>query len=533
MTLSADLRIGDPVAAPHWDAIVIGAGLGGLSTAAFLAREGQRVLVLEQHEVVGGSSQSFRRGDDEFDVGLHRVGECEPGGRTRTLLAALGVDQHVEWLPVGPDASTITLPDLTVRVPVGWDAYEQRLAETFPAEADGVRRCVTVLRDVAADLRVPRPGGAWAKLTGPRSTRKWAGRSLTDLFDSCGLGASARAVVAAEGGSYAAPPSATPVSVHAGFLDHFLTSGAWYPRGGGQVLPERLAQAVRDHGGEVHTGVQVDRVMVEHGRAIGVTLVDGEELRADAVVSNADPRRTWLALVGREHLPKRLLQQAEAMEPALPFFTLHLVLDLDLRGTWDGSTRWVHPETDVEGVYAELRAGRLPRRVPVMMTSRTLKDPEGARPGRSVLELVSPAPREHHAWGLRAGGPAAGERYSTNPDYLAAKQHMVDAVLATAETVIPGLRDHVLHCEASTPVTHERHTLASGGSALGLAVTGGQVGDRRPDVTSPVRGLFLTGSGTRHLPGVVNTLRGGAATAGAVLGRDLLAEIAQGSVARK
>ncbi|GGD13626.1 hypothetical protein [Nocardioides daphniae] len=147
--------------------------------------------------------------------------------------------------------------------------------------------------------------------------------------------------------------------------------------------------------------------------------------------------------------------------------------------------------------HADVAAGRLPARVPVMMTARSAVDPDGAQAGHAVLELVAVAPREHHTWGLRAGGPVAGERYSTNPDYLAAKQQM-------------------------------RRTSASGGSALGLALTVDQVGSRRPDVTSPLPGLFLTGAGTRHLPGVLNTLHGGAATAGAVLGRDLLAEVAAG-----
>lgn len=537
MTLTAGIRIDSSVEVPHWDVIVVGAGLGGLSTAAFLATNGQRVLVLEQHEVVGGCSQVFRRLDDkyEFDVGVHHVGECHPGGKVRTIMGALGIDDRIEWVPLDPDGfSTITLPGLQFRVPVGWDAYEERLVETFPAEAKGVRRCVRVLHAAAREVRAPqkrgRPGSARRQASSPTLLR-WGLRPLASLFDACDLSQEARTVIAGECGGYSAPPSRAPVAVHAGFLDHYLISGAWYPRGGGQVVPARLTQVIQAHGGEVRTEVRVDRIMVEGGRAVGVTLVDGEELHADAVVSNADPKRTYLGLVGREHLPHRLLRKAEKMVPALPLFTVHLALDHDLRDRMPSSTQWIHPHHDLEGFYEATYAGRLGGPVPVLMTSGTLKDPTGTRtapPGHSTLELVTVAPADHATWGLRAGGPTAGEHYSQDATYLAAKEQLLEAVLKTAETVLPDLREHVVHQEASTPVTHERFTLSWSGSAFGLEMTRDQVGPFRPDVTTPVPGLHLTGAGTRHMHGIASTINGGVATAGAILGRDLHAELAAG-----
>ena len=127
-----------------WDAIVIGAGLGGLSTAAFLATNGVRTLVLEQNQVVGGCSQVFRRAGNryEFDVGVHYIGDCAPGGSVDRLMHGLGLEDRIEFAELDPDGfSTITLPDVTFRVPKGWDAYEQRLVETFPDQADGITRC--------------------------------------------------------------------------------------------------------------------------------------------------------------------------------------------------------------------------------------------------------------------------------------------------------------------------------------------------------------------------------------------------------
>lgn len=494
-----------PPASPHveghWDVVVVGAGLGGLSTAAFLATNGRRVLVLEQNQVVGGCSQVFRRRGNkyEFDVGVHYIGECEPGGKMRTLMGALGVDDRIEWAPLDRDGfSRISAPGVEFFVPASWEAYEERLVETFPAEEAGLRRCVEVLRTVATEMKAPQRGGPLApvrRALASRTLLRWGLRPLSSLFDACDLSPEARLVIAGECGDYSAPPSKATVGVHAGFLDHYLISGAWYPRGGGQVLPARLTQVIQAHGGEVRTKVQVDRIMVEGGRAVGVTLLDGTEIHADAVVSNADPKRTYLGLVGRENLPPRLLRRAEKMKMALPLVTVYLALDIDLRDRLPNSTQWIYPHTDVEAMYADAYAGRIGTQVPVFMTSGTLKDASGthtAPAGQSTLELVTIAPPQFATWGLVAGGPTAGERYSRNEDYLAAKEAITEAVIDTACLVLPELRDHIVHREASTPVTQERFTLATHGSVYGLEMTWDQIGPWRPDVRTPIEGLFLS-----------------------------------------
>lgn len=521
-----------------YDAIVVGAGLGGLSTAAFLATNGRRTLVLEQNQVVGGCSQVYRRQGNkyEFDVGVHYIGDCAPGGTVDRLLHGLGLQDHIEFAELDPDGfSTITLPTTTFRVPRGWQAYEDRLAATFPDQEAGIRRCVRTLRTVAEEIRSDRPENlrsVVARAGSLRSLLWWGLRPLARLYDACGLTQEVRTVIAGESGDYGLPPSKAPVALHAGFLDHYLKAGAYYPKGGGQVIGARLTEVIQAHGGTVRTKARVSRILLEDGRAVGVELVDGERIHAPVVVSNADIRRTYLELVGREHLPARLRRKVEGFRMALPLFSLYLAVDLDVRDRLPNSTSWIYPHADIEAIYADALAGRVPARVPVFMTSGTLKDPGGnhtAPPGHSTLELMTIAPADHDTWGV-GEGPVAGERYSRTSSYLAVKEKLAEAVLDTATMVIPDLREHIVYRDASTPITQERFTLSTGGACYGLEMTIDQLGPFRPDVRSPIPGLYLAGASTRHQHGIVATLNGGAGTAGAILGRDLFAEMRAGAV---
>lgn len=521
-----------------YDAVVIGAGLGGLSTAAFLATNGRRTLVLEHNQVVGGCSQVFRRRGNkyEFDVGVHYIGDCAPGGTVDRLMHGLGLQDRIEFAELDPDGfSTITLPGVSFRVPRGWQAYEDRLAATFPDEERGVRRCVSTLRTVAEEIRSGRPDGlrhAVTRVGRLRSTLWWGLRPLASLYDACVLSQEARTVIAGESGDYGTPSSKAPVALHAGFLDHYLKAGAYYPKGGGQVIAARLTEVIGAHGGAVRTKARVGRILLEDGRAVGVRLADGEEIHAPVVVSNADIRRTYLELVGREELPKRLRRKAEGFRMALPLFSLYLAVDFDVRERLPNSTNWIYPHADIEAIYADAYAGRVPAEVPVFMTSGTLKDPDGghtAPPGHSTLELMTIAPADHGTWGV-GEGPVAGERYSRGQAYLAVKEKLAEAVLDTASLVIPDLREHIVYRDASTPITQERFTLSTGGACYGLEMTLDQLGPFRPDVATPIPGLYLTGASTRHQHGIVATLNGGAGTAGAILGRDLFAEMRAGAV---
>ena len=523
-----------------WDAIVIGSGLGGLCTAAYLCGAGKRTLVLEAHYVAGGNSQVFRRriGDRsyEFDVGIHYLGECGRDGMITTVLRGVGLAERVVFRPLDPDGySTLVFPDFTFRVPVGWDRYRQRLLETFPDQAESLGRVVDILRQVGEEGRRLQRGEFQMQDAVTEAPRflEWGLRPVTELFSEHGLSPQASAVLLGEQATYAVRPSRTPVVVQAGISHHFLR-GAYYPEGGGQVIAGRLIQAIRAYGGEVRTRSPVDRIRIENGRVAGVVLgKTGQEIDAKVVVSNADLKRTILNLVGESHFAPETVERVRAFQMATPLFCVYLGLDVDLAAQGIPNTNHFVVNTyDIEGVYDRIDAGEIPADAVAYVTAATVKDPVSghlAPKGHTNLQIMTMAPGDHEIWNLDRS-PAEGGRYHRDPEYRRRKREVMDQMIATAERVLPGISEHIDWKEAASPVTQERFTRSTGGTSYGIALSTDQVGPFRMGPATEIPGLFLCGASTPSGPGISGVMRGGVAAAGAVLEVDLLKMALDGEI---
>lgn len=524
-----------------WDAIVVGSGLGGLTCAAYLTVSGKRTLVLEQGKVAGGCSQVFRRAGNrfEFDVGVHYVGECGPNGVMTRALRGLGLDDRIEWQQLDPERhTTVVLPEVTVEVPSDWDAYIARMVEAFPSEARRLRACLGLLRRLGREtengiLAETHPKAMLAFLRRNPLTVTVGMLPIRRVLRWFRLSANARAVILAESGDYAAAPSRTAAVLHAGLMHHYLRQGAFYPAGGGQTIPANLIEVIESHGGAVRTKARVERILVEDGRVTGVRLLGGEVLTAPTVVSNGDLKKTLLDLVGAEHLSSATVARVSKYRMALPFFSVYLGLDMDLNQRLPNSTFWCFPDNDIEGMYAEGYAGRIPEQVAIFMTSATTKDPGSSGrawpEGHSTLEVMALAPADRGYW-LADGQEPTGPGYRRDSGYLDRKAELTEKVVDAAARVIPDLREHIVWLEASSPVTHERFTLSTGGACYGIELARDQFGPKRPGARTEIEGLFLAGASTVWGHGVVGAVTGGVGTAGCVLGRDLFAELRAGAV---
>lgn len=545
----AAISIGDD--AREWDVIVIGSGLGGLTCAAYLATNGKRVLVLEQGDTIGGNSQVFSRlGKYEFDVGVHYIGDCAPGGAIPTILRGVGLENRVEFEQLDPDGfSTFKAPSFTFKVPRGWDEYERRLIEQFPDERRGLRRCLRVLRNVGEALDA---GAVPTNLRELRrfvfkspSTALWSLLPLAWLYRACRLSQWARATLTAEAGDYATPPSRAPVAMHGAIMNHYLKSGAFYPKGGGHVIAANLLDVIQTNGGLARTQANVKQINVVDGGVTGVTLADGRIFNARTVVSNADIKRTYLELIGSEHVSDKTVKRVNKYRMAPALFCVYLALDVDLRERFgatqyflsprDGDEALRKPIDAMERMYRDTAEGKLSESVEptTYVTSATLKDPTStnhAPAGHSTLELMTLAPSDPAYWGLRPGASWSEEPYGKDATYREIKDRLTERLIERVTEIIPDLREHIVWQEAATPITQERYTRSTGGTSYGIELAVDQFGPFRPTARTEIKGLFLAGASTRWAHGILGSMSGGVGAASTILRRDLMGEAKAGEV---
>lgn len=515
------------------DVAIVGAGPGGLMTGAILARAGLRVAIFDHHYVAGGCVTMFERGRSDarfcFDVGLHYVGDCGPGGELPRLLGLAGA--QINWRPMDPDGfDTLVFPDFEFRIPVGHEAFRARLVETFPKEKKGIDRYLRLLLEVD---RISRRADAAGKpsfglladvLMNGRLLARYQEATIGAFLDTCTQNPQLRAVLLGQSGDYGLPPSKCSAMLHAGLVNHYL-HGAYYPEGGGQAPMDALADAVEAAGGSIHLRRGIAEILVEGGRAIGVrTEASGKtpavDVRARVVVSNADLKRTLLELLPQDALPSEWKRRADGFEMAAAIFMTFLGVQGDLADLgMRNANYWCFDSYDMEGFYREaLVDGRVEPRG-CYITSASMKDrgtPGHAPAGAMGLEIMSVVPGRPRDWGVSDADAVAGA-YRKGGSYQAQKERLEEQMIDRAERLLPGVRERLCFRESATPLSHMRYTRATDGTGYGLAATPQQFLRHRPGYRGPFEGLYFCGASTRAGHGVVGAMKSGEAAAKRIL----------------
>ena len=377
-----------------YDVIIIGSGAGGLAAAVPLAQAGQRVLVCEQHEVPGGWTHSFTLQGYRFSPGVHYIGEVQPGGSLRRVYEGLGVSQDLEFCELNPDGyDHIFIGDERFDFPKGKANLAARLKDRFPKDAagiDGYLNTVTGLMESASflgqDNRLDQITGA---VTHAGSLLRWVSRSGRDLLDHYLSDPALKGVLSGQSGDHGLPPSQVSAFFQAGITQHYL-NGGYYPRGGGSAIPRAFVRALKKAGGEILLNAMVDRIVMEGGKAIGVRLADGTEIRSRHVISNADPEVTLGKLMGRDRLSTRLRRKLDSVKYSGSALSLFFAVDMNLRAAGlDSGNNWFYDRADVDGIYQlgltdyALTAAPPPG---MFLTVTTLKDPSKMHHGHHTCE---------------------------------------------------------------------------------------------------------------------------------------------------
>jgi len=480
-------------------AIVIGTGAGGLTAAIELAQQGHPVVALDAAEQFGGFLNPYTSQRYSFDVGIHYLGLLEPDETLHMLYERLGLDAGELFCPMDQDVfDLVRFPDFELRIPVGLDRYQDRLASAFPEDRRDINRFFKLLSRVArlADtisqipLRRRRLADLRALPGFPIAVR-WLQRSFGDLLTSAFRNPRLRSVIAAQCGDYGQPPSRAPALLGLGLILYFA-EGAFFPRGGSGRLRDALVARGRALGVRYRPRATVTTIHVNSQRVTGVSLESGERLEADAVISTIDPTLTYGRLLRAEPLPPRLRAKVDSTEPSLGSLCLLFGMRRDLSEHGLGAFNvWDYADWDLEAPYRKLFANEMQDGSFYLLAPNSLKDDTRslAPDGCSTLEVITLCPYQPFArWD---GLPATGR----GVDYEEFKRSAADRLRSAVERNWPGLIGDVEVEEVTSPLTNISHAGSVQGGTYGPASTLAQFGPNGFSYRTPIDGLFLAGAG--------------------------------------
>ncbi len=506
-----------------YDAIVVGGGHNGLVTAGYLARAGRSVLVLERRYLVGGacvteeilpgyqaSTTSYcctlLRPEIIRDLELRRHGfdivpcpvSFTPFADSRHLLLGMGENEDAAAIARFSPKDAAAYPRFGAAMSRLAEFIRPTLAETPPDIArPGLGGLLELLRLGRRFLTLP--GADRALLV------KVMTMSAADLLDEWFESPQLKASIAAGGtigvyGSPRTPGTAFPL-LHYYEGGTMGAPGLWgFVRGGMGGITRAMAAAARAHGAEIRTGAAVERIVVRNGAARGVVLEGGEEVLGRVVASNADPKRTFLGLVGRSNLPDDFVRGIETLrcngnsgkvnlalsEPpdftALPGAGPHLHGNIQVAGA--------DPEY-LEAAFLDYRAGRPSRRPYLDVVVPSFLDPTLAPPGRHVMSISI----KYIPYRLAEG------------DWRTRKEELGDLAIDTLAEYAPNLKGAILQRHILTPLDFEETFGLTGGNICHGDMALDQLFSMRPlpgwaRYRTPIRNLYLCGSGAHPGGGV-------------------------------
>jgi len=498
-----------------YDHIIVGGGHNGLVCAATLARQGRRVLVLEAADAVGGAAITR-----EFAPGFHvSAGAHLLHALPESLVRTLGLEQHglrfaARGLPTSALSESGEAVVFAGGAVSGVGAPDAQAYARFAVQLGRYARIMSRL-DATVPFRLS--FGTWRerrdalqlalriRLLGKRDMREFlriAGMNaydlLTDTFSSPLL-KGALGFDASLGAEYAARSPGTVLTLLQRWAgqDRAGTLGLAQPAGGMGALSQAIAAAARAAGAEIRTGARVQRIVVDNDRAVGVRLDGGETIAARSVISNADPRSTFLKMVGAEYLDTDFVRRIDHFRAKGLVAKVHLALDslpsfrgVDARGA--GGRLLVAPSLDyLELAFNPAKYRDIPEHPALEITLPSVNDSTLAPAGKHVMSInVMFVP------------------YDLGADPAGARARLLGNVLSTLDRHAPGIRDRISASELRTPADLEGEFGMAGGHWHHGALAFDQFFFTRPvpgaaQYATPLPGLYLCGAGSHPGGGVM------------------------------
>ena len=445
----------------HYDVIVIGGALAGLSSALMLADKGLDVLVLERHNLPGGIATSFVRGGIEIEAALHEmmsIGEKDNRLKVGKFFDDMGVD--IDWLKV-PECYHASLPGLEVTLHPGLEVFAREVdAEvpgTYQKVLDLLNLCNTVF-DSVNELSI-HPMSKAKMLLKHEAFVKTAGYSTKEVLDTFELPQKALDLLAPYWIYVGSGFGDLPFTIYSVLMADYVGYGSYIPHKFSHEMSLKMAERAEAMGAQIEYRQHVDKILVKDGKACGVRTARGDEISADYVICSAYPNKVYTDMIEpRSAVPEKAIKMVNGRRLSLTAFSVILILDKSAEELGIKDYSLFHGKTmDTDACYDELK-GLGPYNY-VTCICHNLANPDATPPGTCSYSITT-LPRPD------------GWKTVSADDYDRVKHEVARQLIDTMSEYLGfDLLDHVLECVIETPMTIAHYTGMWNGCIYGYAHT--------------------------------------------------------------
>ena len=520
----------------QFDAIVIGSGLGGLTVAAILSKlNHKKVLILEQHYVVGGYTHEFAR-DSKFkwDVGLHYVGNMGKGDLGRKIFDYL-TNGKLKWNKMPDPFEKFVYPDFTFEQSCQPTKFKAQLIEIFPQQQREIARYFEDINTVAKMGTIPQLLRRAIAFFHPRlrnieklTTQEYLDRNFQDP--------KLKALLASQWGTYGLPPAQSSFLIHAAVVFHFLTGG-YYPVGGASSIATNILPLIEKNGGKVLTQKQVREIIVENGIAKGVKVQKAhqphaaiEEYYAPLVISDAGAFNTYTKLIPKvengeaegdfpsstrqirkyQELVANYREEIERFPKGHSALTMFLGFkESPAKLGFKGENHWIYHSYDHNQAFQKQSTAPDKSIDCCYISFASLKDETQTTHTAQILLFVDYeffSQWQEQNWRHR------------EQEYYQLKEAIAQNILNFVESHYPGFKDLIEYYELATPLTFAHFDASDRGAIYGIPYVPERMGKKWLRAKTPIKNLYLTGMDVFSL-GIIGALLGGITTAGVINGK--------------
>lgn len=441
-----------------YDAIIIGAGIGGLVCGCYLAKAGMKVLICEQHNKPGGYCTSFRRGPFIFDAAAHSFGSFRNGGTLNNIFKDLGISECIKIIRFDPSDVIIT-NEFKVGFYNDINMTIKSFSHVFPKEEENIKSFFSFIKNFSNVDTIKYRQKTFKELLEKFFTDKKLINVISiPVFGNSGL-----------------PPSQLHAFTGSRILMEFLIDGGYYPVGGMQTIPDVLVSYFIKNGGEIIFNSLVTNIICENGKVSGIKLANGSLLSTNCVIAACDITNVFKNMI--DSVPnERFVTKISNMIPSISTFILYLGLNYNkVEYPHIGTNVWYTEDYDIDSIYLHMKNCDFKKINSFMFRISHDK--------KTLLAFSLASFQNKHFWKEN-------------------KQRFAEHLISLLGKMIPGIKQHIVYIESATPQTLWRYTLNRDGANYGWAPTVTQLFDPNFKIKTFVDGLYITGHWTAQTHGI-------------------------------